>query len=1101
MEEDRDWKEYALQLEKKVQELENRIKELTLDKEKAPDSSRKEFKFSNWGFERTLFDRKKINEMVNLKRSEQEDNDSSFSINSTLREIEKIKKSHEFAGLAKIETDKLVPWLQEKNLNNFLLVYTDDKAAEKRGDREALMYDVDPTTNMIILQKSSLSSLLQLITTPTDSSLHYIFDYFTFLKEFLLTYRTYTSRSELFSALYRSFFSENATASLKQSIIVIIRQWIELGYGEDFASKSFSEKFREFCDRLQRDEKFGSLYKELLTYPSKVARFKPQMKQTNPPESLLEPERGLLTSSSSKKIFEFSTESITKDIVDSWSPHEKLDNLLDFHPLEVARQITLMFEKKLSVIKYRECLKQAWTKKNKEVAAPNLVNMLDFVNHLSGWVIFEILKLPLSDLRTNTIRLFIEVARRLRELNNFFGLFTIIATLHNSSIQKLKSSWKALDRQSKQTFEDLTFLISNESKYKNYYRALNSIPLTDPAIPIISITLGDIAKLNEVVDDEVDDPAGWINWNKMRTLAKLVWEFKPQIIRPPYCLYPVKAIQNFIERSEAWNQDKITYKIAELRENQDSWTYEPPQPSYSRILQDESIWELTERDWNLLLTVAGKLRTYKRGDHVIIAGSNYVNLYRLESGSVGFFKLRKRRKSTVAIKEGVEIVTSLTSFKTSNFGLARTGSKRKRREYKMGAYRESVSEGTDNDLAKPESVLDNLGAIFGYASVYAGKDEKAELNVRVLSEEAKIWEIDLDLVIQSFKENPTLRLKFNASLSSSISRIEAQTESEIGKTIAAQYKDEDLTSSGGGNGGKKEDNLSPPTTATSTPLTKRNQEAKNNDAILRSKFDLPPGQVLLKGYKDVKLVDGLSSYVGDFYVLNAFFCYSGRSFGFKKSIKLQIDQITSFQLTSKNLIKATLKSESESYMFSGFSDISSTFEFLKSLWRQYEFSDNHTNLTKSTSTPAGSSSISVLSPLSISAKSSLSSSGSNSLSEDSPKNFSDCYILDEKDWSLILAACVTVNFKAGTSIVSEGVKMGLKLFQIQSGSCNIQKNVNKTPTVIATLGTKDSFGEIEFFNDSVPQVSLVAVEDTTINIIEGYYLNVLFQHHPYLRSK
>jgi len=55
---------------------------------------------------------------------------------------------------------------------------------------------------------------------------------------------------------------------------------------------------------------------------------------------------------------------------------------LDFHPEEVARQLTLIELAIFKNIQYKELLGVRWTKKNKEKYSPNVLKMIRFSNHV-----------------------------------------------------------------------------------------------------------------------------------------------------------------------------------------------------------------------------------------------------------------------------------------------------------------------------------------------------------------------------------------------------------------------------------------------------------------------------------------------------------------------------------------------------------------------------------------------------------------------------------------------------------------------------------------------------------------------------------------------
>jgi len=84
------------------------------------------------------------------------------------------------------------------------------------------------------------------------------------------------------------------------------------------------------------------------------------------------------------------------------------------------------------------------------------------------------------------------------------------------------------------------------------------------------------------------------------------------------------------------------------------------------------------------------------------------------------------------------------------------------------------------------------------------------------------------------------------------------------------------------------------------------------------------------------------------------------------------------------------------------------------------------------------------------------------------------------------------------------------LFQIREGKCRIEKEIDDgTSIILGTIpqeyksGSKDDiFGEISFLEGGKATASVISdSDDTTILIIEGYYLNILFEYNPDLPGR
>ena len=62
---------------------------------------------------------------------------------------------------------------------------------------------------------------------------------------------------------------------------------------------------------------------------------------------------------------------------------KRSDALLSYHPIEIARQCTLLISELLRNIPRHECLDGGWNKKGKNQLAPNIVAMIENFNQAS----------------------------------------------------------------------------------------------------------------------------------------------------------------------------------------------------------------------------------------------------------------------------------------------------------------------------------------------------------------------------------------------------------------------------------------------------------------------------------------------------------------------------------------------------------------------------------------------------------------------------------------------------------------------------------------------------------------------------------------------
>ena len=126
-----------------------------------------------------------------------------------------------------------------------------------------------------------------------------------------------------------------------------------------------------------------------------------------------------LNDESKKKDLSFSEQPPTPYLPDNMS----FKGITDLHPEEVARQITLIEFDLYKAIRPWECLGLAWSKKDKEKRAPNILKMIQRFNQVSKWIATEIVQTASFRDRTLLIMHLIEVAEvpaRARILVSFF---------------------------------------------------------------------------------------------------------------------------------------------------------------------------------------------------------------------------------------------------------------------------------------------------------------------------------------------------------------------------------------------------------------------------------------------------------------------------------------------------------------------------------------------------------------------------------------------------------------------------------------------------------------------------------------------------------
>ncbi|XP_038651035.1 ras-specific guanine nucleotide-releasing factor RalGPS2 isoform X2 [Scyliorhinus canicula] len=170
-------------------------------------------------------------------------------------------------------------------------------------------------------------------------------------------------------------------------------------------------------------------------------------------------------------------------------------DVLKVTPEEFASQITLMDAPVFKTIQPEELSSCGWNKKEKHSSSPNVVAFTRRFNHVSFWVVREILTAQTLKIRAEVLSHYIKTAKKLYELNNLHALMAVVSGLQSAPIFRLTKTWALLNRKDKTMFEKLEYLVSKEDNYKRLRDYVTSLKMT-PCIPYLGIYLSDLTYID-----------------------------------------------------------------------------------------------------------------------------------------------------------------------------------------------------------------------------------------------------------------------------------------------------------------------------------------------------------------------------------------------------------------------------------------------------------------------------------------------------------------------------------------------------------------------------------------------------------------------------
>ncbi|SLM40414.1 SH3 domain [Lasallia pustulata] len=233
----------------------------------------------------------------------------------------------------------------------------------------------------------------------------------------------------------------------------------------------------------------------------------------------------------------------------TWKSGGPSVHILDFDPLELARQFTIKESRIFCSILPEELLAQEWTKKSGSVAV-NVRAMSTLSTDLSNLVADSILQLEDAKKRAVIIKQWVKIAKKCFELNNYDSLIAIICSLNSSTIIRLKRTWDIVSAKTKTKLEKLKGIVEISRNYADLRRRLQyHVP---PCLPFVGMYLTDLTMVdhgNQTTRQLPGDGNGpiksVINFDKHMKTARIISEL--QRFQIPYRLTEVPELQTWIQ--------------------------------------------------------------------------------------------------------------------------------------------------------------------------------------------------------------------------------------------------------------------------------------------------------------------------------------------------------------------------------------------------------------------------------------------------------------------------------------------------------------------------------------------------------------------------
>jgi hypothetical protein len=309
-----------------------------------------------------------------------------------------------------------------------------------------------------MMAPAMLNALIRRLTSPTNYDTK-------FMQTFITTYQSFCEPWVLLNKLIERYHvppsHKDAMPTIRLRVCIVLKYWIEKQLFDLDARTT--ERLRVFIGQVLLRDGQGEMAKRLMSELEQI-------------QTAREAERGSFVELPRLVVPDFDR-----------SPAKLF---VQFPSADIAQQMTMIESNMFRRIRPSELLNQAWNRPKLKYRAPHVLEMISRSNKVSRFVASTVLWQRNRAARGAMYGKWLQIADRLRRLNNFNTLMGVVAGLNMSSVNRLRHTIDTLAPKHIELKNALQALVAPTQSFKSYREDLHKV--TGACVPYLGVYLTDL---------------------------------------------------------------------------------------------------------------------------------------------------------------------------------------------------------------------------------------------------------------------------------------------------------------------------------------------------------------------------------------------------------------------------------------------------------------------------------------------------------------------------------------------------------------------------------------------------------------------------------